>query len=146
MSSIVINQGSGPVKDANREYARQNIQQFIQDCVDQSIQPPLSTKEPSSFMPPPFPLTHEIQHQEIPDNVLTSQQLRERQEGRYHFVIQYRHQTCLIAMPGCSLSTVRFLDQSGQEAWNYVRVYIGKESSSWLWIFAVSEARSMLFI
>ena len=138
MSRIVINTGTGPVEDSNREYASQNIKQFIQDCVDRDI-------EPDSITLSALPPAHEIMQKELQEDVLTAAQLRERRDGRYHFLLQYEQRTCLIAMPGCPLSQVRYLSESGQNVLEFPRLYVGERSSSWLWMFAVSDARRMLF-
>ena len=56
-------------------------------------------------------------------------------EGRYAFIL-WKGETCHeIQMPGCALERVRYMEEEGQNIWDYPRLYV--DGSSWVWRFAI---------
>ncbi len=55
-----------------------------------------------------------------------------------------RKYSVLVGMPGVRLERVRILENDGQNAWDFPRLYI--DGNSWLWHFAVnSVCRALKF-
>jgi len=65
-------------------------------------------------------------------------------DGRFAFILKYNDLQCEIQMPGLPLGRVRFLGTDGQNAWGFPRLYV--DGNSWLWCFAVMQAREALGI
>lgn len=54
--------------------------------------------------------------------------------GRYPYVIKLGRRKVAVDMPGLPLDRVRFMNEPGQNAWHFPRLYV--DGSSWLWEFA----------
>lgn len=78
-----------------------------------------------------------IQEAGLIRNTLTIKSSCEEDNGRFLFVINNADVTCSVKMPGIPLEQVRFVNDPGQNIWNYPRLYIN--SSSWVWCYAVSQ-------
>lgn len=63
------------------------------------------------------------------------------EDGRYAFVLlDYDNHTFHeIQMPGLPLSKVRYMQEEGQNIWDFPRLYI--DDSSWIWSIAVGILR-----
>lgn len=112
---IVINPGSGPVKDATPALAAANMPQLLRDA---GIPDAVWTPEPA----------HDY------DN--------EYHDGRFAFVLTRDGRSAEVQMPGRPLDEVRYLDQKNQNIWDYPRLYV--DDSSWVWLFAVRILRREL--
>lgn len=63
----------------------------------------------------------------------------QQQEGdRWKFWIVSNGRRASLWMPGYSLSELRFMGEPGQNQYDFYRLYIGRECSSWLWKFALN--------
>lgn len=60
-------------------------------------------------------------------------------DGRYPYKIVRRRRFVSVDMPGLKLERVRILEEDGQNAWDFPRLYI--DGSSWLWCFALGFVR-----
>jgi hypothetical protein len=63
-------------------------------------------------------------------------------QGRYGFTLKRGKRECDVEMPGLDIRRVRYVSQD-QNPFNFPRLYV--DGSSWLWEFAISNARSALF-
>lgn len=57
-------------------------------------------------------------------------------EGRFGFLLWKGTRCHFVDMPGLPLSQVRYMDENGQDIWDYPRLYI--DGSSWVWKFAIT--------
>jgi len=109
MIGISINPGSGPVANAKEAYATENIEAFIRDCSGDGIK---WRRKPESD-----------------------------ENGRFTFVL-YKDgtdRTHEIDMPGLPLDRVRFMEEPGQNPWNFPRLFV--DGSSWFWMFAILNGK-----
>lgn len=105
--TIFINPGSGPVADATRENAIKNMEVFVNDLLALGKKVgPCATKFGS-----------------------------ELDEGRLHFDVEIDDDIYEIEMPGLPLSQVRWMEEPGQDIWDFPRLYV--DGSSWIWKFAL---------
>jgi hypothetical protein len=61
-------------------------------------------------------------------------------DGRYPYRLRLGERDCKVDMPGLPLECVRY--QSGMNPWQFPRLYV--EGNSWLWVYAVNQARHEL--
>ena len=106
---IFINPGSGPVDKATQKAAIQNMIHFIMDC---------NAK---------FPL--DWKYVRIPNE--------DYGEGRFAFLVWIGNRCHEIQMPGLPLHKVRYMQEEGQNIWDFPRLYV--DDSSWIWCFALLE-------
>ncbi len=111
---LPINPGSGPVDGATKENAEVCIRQFIVDLKLAGV-----TYE---YIGPG------------PDGSSF--------DGRFEFNLNLGGQNCSVDMPGIPLERVRYIDRQKQNIWDFPRLYV--EGSSWVWVYAISQARSFL--
>lgn len=64
------------------------------------------------------------------------------ENGRYPYVVKLGRKRATVDMPGLALERVRFVNEPGQNAWHFPRLYV--DGSSWLWEFAVPWLRLAL--
>lgn len=107
--SVFINPGSGPVDGATAANARDNINQFCKDLRDRGV---------SAYPYPGFE--------------------REEIDGRWTFKLIVGTRSTEVAMPGLPGERVRWLDEPGQNIWDFPRLYV--DGSSWVWQFALNAA------
>jgi hypothetical protein len=104
---LIINPGTGSIKDGKEELAINNIKQFIKD----------SNLKDISFKRMP---------EEDEDGYFTFLlQRTNNKKGRSHS----------IDMPGLPLEKVRYLDSEEQNIFNFQRLYV--DGSSWVWMYAL---------
>ena len=106
---IVINPGSGPVSGADEKHAIENIEHYMADCKLKNIK----------WLR--FPNKDE--------------------DGRFCFMLYEddwdRGMHHWIDMPGLPLDKVRYMQEEGQNIWNFPRLYL--DGSSWVWCFGMLE-------
>lgn len=108
MGSISINPGTGPVAGATVEAARSNMDTFVSDLRDAGVYVVGMTRRPTSD-----------------------------DEGRFAYELTMGDTRRVeVEMPGLPLDRVRFMDQPGQDIWQFPRLYI--DGSSWIWKWALS--------
>lgn len=56
-------------------------------------------------------------------------------DGRYGFLLWNGTRCHEIQMPGLPLAKVRFMEEDGQDPWEFPRLYVN--GSSWLWKYAL---------
>lgn len=109
--SITINPGTGPVEGATEENARANIDRFAADLVIAGI------------------TTTSIERDPDVDS-----------DGRYGYQLTTGDGRALsIDMPGLPLDQVRYVDEPGQDIWDFPRLYV--DGSSWVWMFAIRACK-----
>jgi len=107
--TIIINPGSGPVRNATRENAWANMTVFIADLKEGGH------AKAVDMLPQP----------EAPED-----------SGRWTFTITADKQVHEIEMPGLPVDQVRWMDRPEQNIWDYPRLYV--DGSSWVWFFALT--------
>ncbi len=116
MSTIVmINPGAGPIPAGSVTNARKNIHAFVKDL--ELDDPPVEIDEGKNLKPD--------------------------DDGRYVFELVRGQRSTTVSMPAYPLDKVRILHNDGQNPWSFPRLYV--DGSSWLWCFAVDNARDDLF-
>lgn len=105
--TIFINPGSGPVSGASLGNARKNFATLAEDVCQAGA---------SSAELKDAPLTDE-------------------HDGRFRGVLVVDEVPHEVDMPGLSLESVRWMDEPGQDIWDFPRLYV--DGSSWVWMFAV---------
>jgi hypothetical protein len=110
--TIFINPGSGPVADATIENASFNMGAFTGDLL------------------------------RLDDSAIPSVERRSEMDddGRYCFVLRFPDREVEVEMPGLPLAQVRWLDEPGQNIWDFPRLYV--DGSSWVWKYALNAALS----
>lgn len=107
--NIIINPGSGPVDDATEANAHAAIRQFTSDLRARGIA------------------------------VVDMRQPDLDGEGRYGFALTSEalpNGTAIeVEMPGLPVDRVRYMDEDGQNIWDFPRLYV--DGSSWVWKFAL---------
>jgi len=58
-------------------------------------------------------------------------------EGRYAFLLWKDNQCHEIQMPGLPLGRVRFMENEGQNVWDFPRLYV--DDGSWIWCIAITD-------
>lgn len=107
--TIIINPGSGPVSSANAELAAKAMEQFVVDLRERGVGV---------------------------DNFERSEG-EDYGEGRFAFYVNLVGGTSVeIQMPGIPIERVRYLDEDGQNIWDFPRLYV--DGSSWVWMFALN--------
>jgi len=56
-------------------------------------------------------------------------------EGRYAFLLWKGNECHEIQMPGLPLERVRFMENEGQNVWDFPRLYV--DDGSWIWCIAI---------
>lgn len=56
-------------------------------------------------------------------------------ESRYAFLIWKDRQCHEVQMPGLPLERVRFMENEGQNVWDFPRLYV--DGGSWIWCIAI---------
>lgn len=121
MTGMIINPGSGDIRSYGHSTlanAWKNIRQFRRDIGAKDV--------------------HIVRIRDEDD------------DGRYLFVLsrtvegRKRPIHCQVMMPGLTMTAVRFRENQEIDAWNFPRLLISKWGSSWLWPFAIDDARSEL--
>lgn len=64
-------------------------------------------------------------------------------DGRYAFGLKRGVRETTVSMPAYPLDKVRILHNDNQNPWHFPRLYV--DGSSWLWCFAVDQARDALW-
>lgn len=116
MTAVFINPGSGPAQS----YGRVRIRSAVKN------------------------MREFVRELDIPR--LSFWLLSKRQDdGRYSFMIRRgKGKTCRVDMPGLVISQVRYRMDTEDNPWKFPRLFIGKYGSSWLWPFAINDARDEL--
>jgi len=115
MTQIIINPGSGPVKDTTYEDAETNIKHYITDCGLKNMR-----------------YIHLAERDE--DGRYHFLLFRDGWDrGVHHFV----------DMPGLPLDKVRYMQQKDQNIWDFPRLYV--DGSSWVWCFGMLEDKDFDF-
>lgn len=115
--AMVVNPGSGPVGDgANEPDARAAMQAFVRDL-------------------------------ELGTGVWFHGAGTDDGNGRFRFEVGFTKEgepvrKIEVDMPGLPIEQVRYLDQDGQNIWDFPRLYVN--GSSWVWLYATHIARSDL--
>lgn len=109
MPGIIINPGSGPVANSNLKDAINNMKHYLVDCGLTDV---------------------EFVHLE-----------KEDEDGRYHFLLYDEdNKRChSVDMPGIPLDKVRYMQEEGQNIWNFPRLYL--DGSSWVWCFGMLDPK-----
>lgn len=111
--AVIINPGTGPVSGATLEQATINIQKFRDDVGVDGVRIIVS---------------------DVPDN---------GRDGRYSFtLVAPNGRESYVNMPGIPLEKVRYMNEEGQNIWDFPRLYEG--GSSWVWYYAINQARNSL--
>lgn len=112
MTVVVINPGTGPVREATVAQAEANIKVYAQDIAKKHGLVVLATRREESS---------------------------DTGDGRYVFLLdcekEGRKWTLEIQMPGWPLEKVRYLGTPDQNIWDFPRLYV--DGSSWVWKFAM---------
>ncbi|MFD4258210.1 hypothetical protein ACFWR9_11415 [Streptomyces sp. NPDC058534] len=107
--TVFINPGSGPVNDASEEHAAANITVFADDLRQAGLGVAGCARTSAS----------------------------DYGDGRYAFTLTMDDdRTIEIQMPGLPIAQVRYLDEDGQNIWDFPRLYV--DDSSWVWKFALA--------
>lgn len=105
--SITINPGSGPIEGTTEENARANMDAFAADLVLIDITTTAITRNPGADA-----------------------------DGRYGYQLGLDDGRVIdVEMPGLPLDQVRYIDEPGQDIWDFPRLYVA--GSSWIWMFAL---------
>jgi hypothetical protein len=107
--SFIINPGSGPVADASHEAARQNMDAFVRDVLDNR------------------------------DETVTIEDTGREDDGRFTFVLRLGDRSSEIDMPGIALEDVRYLGRPDQNIWDFPRLYEDGSSWVWLYAVSQSR-------
>lgn len=100
---VMINPGTGPVHNATRELARENITALIQDARQGRV-----------------------------DGVTVEDTGRE-DEGRFTFILRSGTRTCDVDMPGLPEDEARYLGRDDQNILDFPRLYVEGSSWVWLY-------------
>jgi hypothetical protein len=107
--SIVINPGTGPVEGATLEQAKANMDAFAADLNKRGLY-----------------VTGLTRREDADD------------DGRYGYLLTMGDARKLeVDMPGLPLDQVRFMDEPGQDIWDFPRLYV--DGNSWIWMFALGQ-------
>lgn len=117
MTFVAINPGAGPIPAGRVENARKNIRAFVAD---------LNFKDP------------DVEIRENKDGSVTLED-----DGRYTFLLVRGARETTVSIPAYPLAKVRILEGDGQNAWDFPRLYV--DGNSWLWCFALNQARDALW-
>ena len=109
--NVIINPGTGPVKNASYKNAEKNLDRLIQDTG-------------------------------IARNTLRIKSDCKENDGRFMFFVQNNDVVCSVDMPGISIEKVRYVDDPGQNIWDFPRLYVN--GSSWSWCYAVGKVAETL--
>jgi hypothetical protein len=110
---VMINPGSGPVKEACIGNAVLNIDKFVQDCNLQGLK---------------------VKNSDVIDNG-DGRYIFELE--RDDFPVW----SCQIRMPGLPLEKVRFMDEEGQDILKFPRLFV--DGSSCVWKYAIAAVESL---
>lgn len=107
--TITINPGSGPVEGATVEQAKANMDAFAADLVERGM------------------YVTGLTRREDADH-----------DGRYGYLLTMGDARKLeIDVPGLPLDQVRYMDEPGQDIWDFPRLYV--DGSAWTWKFALGQ-------
>jgi len=56
-------------------------------------------------------------------------------EGRYAFLVWKDNKCSEVQMPGLPLERVRYMENKGQNVWDFPRLYV--DGGSWIWCIAI---------
>lgn len=119
---IIVNPGTGPVRNATLQNAEANISQLVRDIIE---------RLPRDLATTSIRATRDADQDRADD-------------GRYGFTIavcltsadNITYETSLsVEMPGLPLEAVNFGARDDDNPWNFPRLYL--DGSSWLWRYAL---------
>lgn len=107
---LIINPGSGPVPEATEGEALAAMRQFVNDLFAMNIKA-IDLRQPG-----------------LDGN------------GRYGFALHLPGGRVVeIEMPGLPIDQVRWMDEPGQNIWDFPRLYV--DGDSWVWKYALGVIR-----
>lgn len=119
---IIMNPGAGAIEDqTSPEAAARNMEAFAQDVRALNR---IVTWEP--MLPP--------RDDEAP-LLMGGTKYQDEHDGRYPFRVFVDGVRHVVEMPGTALAEVRWMDEPGQNIWDFPRVFT--DGSSWVWKFAI---------
>lgn len=131
--TLHINPGSGPMLEASVPHATLNAASFMLD-----VAALLASGDEDA---PPLQAPDILDHLNVERDASL-----DYGEGRYAYHLRWTGaptpRECVVQMPGLPLAQVRYLRGAGMDPWQFPRLYV--DGSSWLWCFAVSQARHAL--
>jgi len=113
---IIINPGSGPVRNATVEQAESNMRAFVADLAERGHQDAAIERKADA-------------------DYDTSDH-----DGRFCWTVTVDGEPSVeVQMPGIPLDQVRWLGRD-QDIWQFPRLYV--DDSSWIWFFALNQFRN----
>lgn len=116
MPTVIINPGTGPVRDATAELATACAEQLLADIADPTVRRGRPTVSGVSFARAPE---------------------RDDGDGRFGFVFKLGERTATVDIPGLRKERVRYLGLDDQNIWHFPRLYINDSSFVWYYVVAI---------
>jgi hypothetical protein len=109
---VIVNPGTGPAHGATEQHAAGNMAVFADDLRANGLGVDTFTRRPGS----------------------------DYGDGRYAYSIAMDDGRSIeIQMPGLPVERVRYMGETGQNIWDFPRLYV--DDSSWIWQFALSVCK-----
>lgn len=118
---VIINPGTGPVPNATVENAIVAAHALVADVA--SIAP-------------------RYDEERRLEGVTFDRASKLDSDGRFGFVFALGSECVEVEIPGWPVEKLRYLDDEGQNCWNFPRLYV--DGSSWLWMYAITAIREAL--